>query len=122
MKFILTATLINFSMILGDPCSAPLLGASHSGAPGEVNCSGCHSGSPNTGPGTVNYLIGDDITTYSWYKDEYIYNIGSHIESDYSEGINELTLLIKNEDDIWAVSSFSFEISGTPGVRTLSIF
>ena len=40
-----------------DACSAPNLGAAHSGAPGEVNCSGCHSGVANTGPGTVNYLI-----------------------------------------------------------------
>jgi len=48
-----------------DACSAPNLGAAHSGAPGEVNCSGCHSGVANTGPGTVNYLIGDGSFHYS---------------------------------------------------------
>ena len=53
------------NLIFADPCSAPWLGASHSGAPGEVSCTGCHSGSPNTGPGTINYLIGNGTNTYS---------------------------------------------------------
>ena len=44
--------------LFADPCSAPLLGAAHSGAPGEVNCAGCHSGSINSGPGEINYQIG----------------------------------------------------------------
>ena len=66
----LTSILILFVLILtsfphADACSAPNLGAAHSGAPGEVNCSGCHSGVANTGPGTVNYLIGDGSFHYS---------------------------------------------------------
>jgi len=53
------------NLIFADPCSAPWLGASHSGAPGEVSCTGCHSGSSNTGPGTINYLIGNGTNAYS---------------------------------------------------------
>ena len=53
------------NLIFADPCSAPWLGASHSGAPGEVSCTGCHSGSPNTGSGTINYQIGNGTNAYS---------------------------------------------------------
>ena len=52
------------SFVYGDACSAPNLGAAHSGAPGEVNCSGCHSGTPNSGPGTVTYNIGNSTIHY----------------------------------------------------------
>ena len=51
--------------LFAKPCSAPLLGAAHSGAPGEVNCAGCHSGSINSGPGSINYLIGNGTSSYS---------------------------------------------------------
>ena len=51
--------------LFADPCSAALLGAAHSGAPGEVNCAGCHSGSINSGPGSINYLIGNGTSSYS---------------------------------------------------------
>ena len=51
--------------LFADPCSAALLGAAHSGAPGEVNCAGCHSGSINSGPGSINYLIDNGISSYS---------------------------------------------------------
>ena len=44
--------------LFADPCSAAFLGAAHSGAPGEVNCAGCHSGSINSGPGEINYQLG----------------------------------------------------------------
>ena len=57
--------LLLISTSQGNPCSAPNLGAAHSGAPGEVNCAGCHSGVVNTGPGTVNYNIGDASFHYS---------------------------------------------------------
>jgi hypothetical protein len=57
--------LLLISTAHGDPCSAPNLGAAHSGAPGEVNCSGCHSGVVNTGPGTINYIVGDGLFHYS---------------------------------------------------------
>jgi hypothetical protein len=56
--------ILSFALLSADPCSAPWLGAAHSGAPDEVNCSGCHSGSINTGPGTVNYNIGSNTGTY----------------------------------------------------------
>ena len=42
-----------------------MLGAAHSGAPGEVNCSGCHSGVVNSGPGIVEYHIGYGNGFYS---------------------------------------------------------
>jgi hypothetical protein len=51
--------------LFADPCSAPLLGAAHSGAPGEISCAACHSGNPNSGPGSINYLIGNGTLSYS---------------------------------------------------------
>ena len=54
-----------FSSLFSTECSAPLLGAAHSGAPGEVNCSGCHSGVVNSGPGNVDYHIGQGNGYYS---------------------------------------------------------
>jgi len=65
MWFYLTILLITNFSLFADPCSAPWLGASHSGAPGEVSCTGCHSGSANSGPGNINYLIGNGTSTYS---------------------------------------------------------
>ena len=65
MRLSLTILLITNFSLFADPCSAPWLGASHSGAPGEVSCTGCHSGSANSGPGNINYLIGNGISTYS---------------------------------------------------------
>ena len=56
IKMIISITILNISLLFGDACSAPLLGAAHSGAPGEVNCAGCHSGVVNSGSGNVNYL------------------------------------------------------------------
>ena len=51
--------------LFADDCSAPLLGASHSGAPGEVSCAGCHSGNSNSGSGSINYLIDNGTSNYS---------------------------------------------------------
>ena len=65
MRLSLTIFLITNFTLFADPCSAPYLGASHSGAPGEVSCTGCHSGSTNSGPGNINYLIGNGTSTYS---------------------------------------------------------
>ena len=65
MRISLTILLITNFSLFADPCSAPWLGASHSGAPGEVSCTGCHSGSANSGPGNINYLIGNGTSTYS---------------------------------------------------------
>ncbi len=46
-------------------CDAPLLGSAHSGAPGEVNCTGCHSGTINTGPGSVLVDLGVPGNVYT---------------------------------------------------------
>ena len=64
MRFFLTVILITKITLFAGPCSAPWLGARHSGAPGEVSCTGCHSGSANTGSGTTNYQIGNGTTSY----------------------------------------------------------
>ncbi|MCH8330164.1 MAG: hypothetical protein IH946_02105, partial [Bacteroidetes bacterium] len=45
-------------------CDAPLLGAAHSGAPGEVNCTGCHSGTINSGPGTLSFSLSTNGDKY----------------------------------------------------------
>lgn len=45
------------------PCDAPLVG-DHTGAPGETNCTGCHAGINNSGPGTVTFDVGGGITYY----------------------------------------------------------
>ena len=65
MRVILTILLITNFSLFADPCSAPWLGASHSGAPGEVSCTGCHSGPANSGSGNINYLVGNGANTYS---------------------------------------------------------
>lgn len=83
MKIFLITILVNVSLIFADPCSAPLLGASHSGAPGEVSCAGCHSGSPNTGPGNISYIIGENMGTYSPNE---LYEIVFTMEQD---GVNQ---------------------------------
>jgi len=69
--------------LIADDCSAPWLGAAHSGAPGEVNCSGCHAGSINSGPGSVNYTIG---TNTGSYMPGYVYSM---IVSISQENLNQ---------------------------------
>ncbi|PCH98361.1 MAG: hypothetical protein COB85_01650 [Bacteroidetes bacterium] len=46
-------------------CDAPLLGPAHSGAPGEVNCTGCHSGTINSGTGILTVDLGVPDSTYT---------------------------------------------------------
>ena len=65
MKYLCCIFILYNFQLFGDACSAPLLGAAHSGAPGEVNCTGCHPGSVNTGPGDVEYQIGSGSSFYS---------------------------------------------------------
>ena len=69
--------------LFANPCSAPLLGAAHSGAPGEVNCAGCHSGSINSGPGEINYQIGAGNGHYT--PDEVISIILSMAQVDVNQ-------------------------------------
>ncbi|MBC8198360.1 MAG: T9SS type A sorting domain-containing protein [Candidatus Marinimicrobia bacterium] len=52
----------------------------------------------------------DAIITYKWFKNGNVFQNGSHIEAEFAEGQHELVLLIKNEDDIWAVDTFNFEV------------
>ena len=65
MRYFISILLTISFTLFADDCSAPWLGAAHSGAPGEVSCAGCHSGSPNTGPGNVTYQIGTGNGYYS---------------------------------------------------------
>lgn len=48
---------------ISSPCDAPLVGG-HTGAPGESDCTGCHAGANNSGPGTLTFDIGGGITQY----------------------------------------------------------
>ncbi len=82
--------------LFADDCSAPWLGAAHSGAPGEVNCSGCHAGSINSGPGTVNYSIG---TNSGLYMPGYVYSM---IVAIFQENLNQFgfqTVALRESND-----------------------
>ena len=82
--------------LIADDCSAPWLGAAHSGAPGEVNCSGCHAGSINSGPGSVNYTIG---TNSGLYMPGYVYSM---IVSVSQENLNQFgfqTVALRESND-----------------------
>ena len=83
--------------LFADDCSAPWLGAAHSGAPGEVNCSGCHAGSINSGPGTVNYSIG---TNSGLYMPGYVYPM---IVAIFQENLNQFgfqTVALRESNDL----------------------
>jgi len=85
-----------FSVLFADDCSAPWLGAAHSGAPGEVNCSGCHAGTINSGVGTVNYSIG---TNSGLYMPGYVYSM---IVSISQENLNQFgfqTVALRESND-----------------------
>ena len=96
MRLSLTILLISNFSLFADPCSAPLLGAAHSGAPGEVSCAGCHSGSPNTGPGNVTYQIG---TGNGYYSPSETINFFLNIEQS---GVNQFgfqTVALKSSNN-----------------------
>ena len=82
--------------LFADPCSAPLLGASHSGAPGEVSCTGCHSGSSNSGLGSINYLIGNGTTNYSPNE---LYTIQFSMEEEDVNQFGFQTVALKTSDN-----------------------
>lgn len=44
-------------------CDSPVVG-DHSGAPGELPCTGCHGGTANTGGGLLDFNLGGGITQY----------------------------------------------------------
>jgi hypothetical protein len=82
--------------LFADPCSAALLGAAHSGAPGEVSCAACHSGNPNSGPGSINYLIGNGTLSYSPGE---LYTILFSMEEDNVNQFGFQTVALKASDN-----------------------
>ena len=95
--------IIMANLIFADPCSAPVLGASHSGAPGEVSCTGCHSGSANSGPGNINYLIGSGTNTYS--PNELFAIVFSMDEEDVNQfGFQTVALKASNNSNVGTFS------------------
>ena len=95
--------IIMANLIFADPCSAPVLGASHSGAPGEVSCTGCHSGSANSGPGNINYLIGNGTSTYS--PNELFAIVFSMDEEDVNQfGFQTVALKASNNSNVGTFS------------------
>ena len=59
----------------------------------------------------------DEIIIYKWFENGNVFQNGSHIESEFAEGQHELVLLIKNEDDIWAVDTFNFEVTSAKIIK-----
>ena len=81
--------------LFADPCSAPLLGASHSGAPGEVNCSACHSGELNSGSGSIDYFLGNG--TFNYTLDELYTIVFSMEQSEVNQfGFQTVALKVSN--------------------------
>lgn len=62
--FVLLFVLANFSAPLFAPCDSPVVGG-HTGAPGETSCTGCHTGTPNTGLGSLTLNLNDTTLRYS---------------------------------------------------------
>jgi len=102
------------NLIFADPCSAPWLGASHSGAPGEVSCLGCHSGSANSGPGTITYLIGDGNGT-NHYSPSELYDILFSMEQDNVIGFQTVALKASNNSN-----AGSFSLTDEENTRLIS--
>lgn len=46
------------------PCDSPLVG-DHTGAPGETSCTGCHTGTDNSGPASITFSIAGGVTQYT---------------------------------------------------------
>jgi len=92
--FLSTITLL--SILSADPCSAPWLGAAHSGAPGEVNCSACHAGSINSGSGAVNYIIG---TNSGSYMPGYVYSMMVSISQENLNQFGFQTVALRESND-----------------------
>ncbi len=54
----------NYSAPPNGPCDSPFVGG-HTGAPGETSCTGCHGGTSNTGPGSLQLALNDTTLRYS---------------------------------------------------------
>jgi hypothetical protein len=48
---------------LQSTCDSPIVGG-HTGAPGSPNCTYCHPGTSNTGPGSASFTLGNGISQY----------------------------------------------------------
>ena len=114
MRLSLTIFLITNFTLFADPCSAPLLGASHSGAPGEVSCTGCHSGSANSGPGNINYLIGNGTNTYSPNE---LYTIIFSMEQDNVNQFGFQTVALKSSNNS---NAGTFSLTDEENTRLMS--
>ena len=63
--FVSIVFLLNFSSLPPTgPCDSPFVGG-HTGAPGETSCTGCHVGTANTGPGSLELMLSDTTFLYS---------------------------------------------------------
>ena len=114
MRLFLAVILITKITLFADPCSAPLLGASHSGAPGEVSCTGCHSGSANSGPGNINYLIGNGTSTYSPNE---LYTIIFSMEQDNVNQFGFQTVALKSSNNS---NAGTFSLTDEENTRLMS--
>ena len=114
MRLFLAVILITKITLFADPCSAPPLGASHSGAPGEVSCTGCHSGSANSGPGNINYLIGNGTSTYSPNE---LYTIIFSMEQDNVNQFGFQTVALKSSNNS---NAGTFSLTDEENTRLMS--
>lgn len=63
--FICMVFLVNYaSLSPSGPCDSPVVGG-HTGAPGETSCTGCHGGTENTGPGSLELILSDTTFIYT---------------------------------------------------------
>jgi len=60
---VMAVIVLNTAFTALSPCDAPLVG-DHTGAPGETNCTACHAGTNNSGPGIITFDVGGGI---NWY-------------------------------------------------------
>ncbi len=56
--------LANFAPPPNGPCDSPVVGG-HTGAPGETSCTGCHGGTANAGPGSLELTLSDTTFRYT---------------------------------------------------------
>ena len=115
-KIMFIIAIIMANLIFADPCSAPWLGASHSGAPGEVSCLGCHSGSANSGPGTITYLIGDGNGT-NHYSPSELYDILFSMEQDNVNQFGFQTVALKASNNS---NAGTFSLTDVENTRLMS--
>ncbi len=110
---ILSAALFMLSFLSKGPCDSPLVGG-HTGAPGETGCNGCHSGTSNTGPGTL-ALSWEDTAGY--YVPGQVYVAVGAIEQTDRDKFGFVALALRDSDNT-TVGQFS--IDDTDRTRTFN--